>query len=221
MEKQYGVKERLIEYLRYKKITQSEFSKSLGVSSTYVGAMRKGIPASRLKKISELYPDLNRDWLLYGEGEMLKKSSGLSLSAREEGYETLLLPVEAYAGRLEAYSRGVHRADCRPFMSPVSGVDFAIPVCGDSMEPRFHNGSILLVKRIDQKVFIPWGHPMVVDSDNGVLFKTLQPVGGVEDSEDKEYVVARSYNPDYADFKIPKSTIRGLYRVVGAVEMFT
>ena len=38
----------------------------------YITSMRKGFGADKLKNVLTAFPDLNRDWLLYGEGEMLK-----------------------------------------------------------------------------------------------------------------------------------------------------
>ncbi|MCH5217369.1 MAG: helix-turn-helix transcriptional regulator [Muribaculaceae bacterium] len=212
------VKSRLIQFLKSQRITQTEFTRALGVSPTYIGAMRKGIPADRLKKIGELYPDLNRDWLLYGEGEMLRQASPKEETRPESEYETLLLPVEAFAGGLQMWSQGVRGEECRRIMSPISGVDFAIPIKGDSMEPRFHEGSTLLLKKINEKAFIPWGHTMVVDTENGVLVKNLYPA---EDTDGEEYVVAKSLNPKYPPFKIPTSSIYGLYRVMGTVDIFS
>lgn len=212
------VKERLLEYLKAKRISQVEFTRNLGVSPTYVGAMRKGIPAAKLKKIGELYPDLNRDWLLYGEGEMLTTLPQPQERLREE-YETLLLPVEAFAGGLQMWSNGVRECDCRRIVSPVSGADFAIPVSGDSMEPRFHDGSTLLIKRINEKAFIPWGHPMVIDTENGVLVKKVYPAE--EKAEEAEYIVAKSINPNYPPIRIPTASIYGLYRVMGTIDIYS
>lgn len=197
-----------------------EFTRSLGVSPTYVGAMRKGIPAPRLKKISELYPDLNRDWLLYGEGEMILDEEGRGRGLPGKDYETLLLPVEAFAGGLQMWSEGVGRNDCRTIVSPVSGADFAIPIKGDSMEPRFHDGSTLLIKKINDKAFIPWGHTMVIDTENGVLVKNILPDPDKTPGEE-ECVVVESINPKYPPFKIPMSSIYGLYRVMGTVDIYS
>lgn len=213
------VKSRLLQFLKSKRISQMEFTKKLGVSSTYIGAMRKGIPAEKVKKIKELYPDLNKDWLLYGEGEMLvsrEENDRLDI----DGYETLLLPVEAFAGGLQLWSEGVRRKDCRRIISPVNGVDFAIPINGDSMEPRFHDGSTLLIKKINDKAFIPWGHAMVIDTENGVLLKNLLP-GETDSSSGEKYVTAESLNPKYPPIKIPYSSIYGIYRVMGVVDIFT
>ena len=220
MKEESTVKSRLLEYLKVKRITQTEFTKALGVSPTYVGAMRKGIPASKLKKISDLYPDLNRDWLLYGEGEMLIDVESKEREKLSEEYEVLLLPVEAFAGGLQMWSDGVRRSDCRTIISPVSGAEFAIPIKGDSMEPKFHDGSTLLIKRINERSFIPWGHTMVIDTENGVLVKNLVPDDKPEEGDQERYVVAESLNPKYPPFKIPMSSIYGLYRVMGTVEIF-
>lgn len=220
MEENSTVKSRLVDYLRSKRISQIEFTRSLGVSPTYIGAMRKGIPTSKMKRISELYPDLNRDWLLYGEGEMIVSEDESKDNGVGKEFETLLLPVEAFAGGLQMWSHGVKASECRRIVSPISGADFAIPIKGDSMEPRFHDGSTLLIKRINEKAFIPWGHTMVIDTENGVLVKNILPDKEVG-SDGEEYVIAESINPKYPPFKIPLSSIYGLYRVMGTVEIFS
>lgn len=211
------VKQRLLEFLKTKKISQLDFTRRLGVSSTYVGAMRKGIPPQKLLRICEMYPDLNRDWLLYGEGPMLKEKEAKRSPGEE--YETLLLPVEAFAGGLRMWSEGVREHDCRRIVVPVSGADFAIPVRGDSMEPRFHNGSTLLIKRINEKIFIPWGNPMVLDTENGVVIKNVYPSNESDDGE--EFIIAQSINPKYPPFKIPTSSIYGFYKVMGCLDIYS
>lgn len=220
MEEISTVKTRLLDFLRDSKITQMEFTRSLGVSPTYIGAMRKGIPADKLKKIGELYPDLNRDWLLYGEGEMRVTQEVKKEKCTHKEYETLLLPVEAFAGGLQMWSDGVRASECKKIVVPVSGADFAIPIKGDSMEPRFHDGSTLLIKKINEKAFIPWGHTMVIDTENGVLVKNVLPDPESRDNGE-DYIVAESINPKYPPFKIPKSSIYGLYRVMGTLEIFS
>ena len=65
------VKDRLAAYLNKKRISFSEFGRQLGVSSAYVTSMKKSIPPEKVKIIREVYPDLNTDWLIYVEGDML------------------------------------------------------------------------------------------------------------------------------------------------------
>lgn len=215
-----SVKSRLLKFLKEKRISQTEFTKNIGVSSTYIGAMRKGIPADKMRRICELYPDLNRDWLLYGEGEMLNDLPAVC-SRPAAQYETLLLPVEAYAGNLQAWSAGVAERDCRRIISPISGAEFAIPIKGDSMEPQFHDGTTLLIKKINERAFIPWGNAMVIDTENGVFLKKIYPCEAEDPDMKDAYIIAKSINPAYPPFKIPTDSIYGLYRVLGSIELFS
>ena len=70
-----SVKERLIEYLSYKGVSKATFGRSIGVSGAYVTSIRKSIDKDKLQSIALHYPDLNIEWLLYGEGSMLKEDS--------------------------------------------------------------------------------------------------------------------------------------------------
>ena len=78
-----GIKERLVEYLKIKNIKKVHFEKSINVSNGYVNNIVKNIPYEKLSIIKELYPDLNIDWLQFGEGEMIKLQ-GKSLDANFE-----------------------------------------------------------------------------------------------------------------------------------------
>lgn len=66
------VKQRLIDFLDLKKISKSEFGRAINVSAAYVTSIRKSIDPEKLQSIALKYPDLNLDWLLTGEGQMLK-----------------------------------------------------------------------------------------------------------------------------------------------------
>lgn len=211
------VKGRLLTYLKEKRIPQTEFCKRLGVAPTYIGVIRKSIPAEKINKIASLYPDLNREWLLYREGEMLiQKTKDPRQLLQEAGYLVPLLPVTAFAGNITAWSQSVNVNDCEKVISPVKGVDFAIRISGDSMEPDFHDGSIILIKRIDDKAFIPWGHPMIVDSSNGVFFKDVFP-----SANGKKYIEAQSLNTKYPPLEIPLDCVHGLYRVVTTLNTYS
>ena len=66
------VKQRLINYLKYKKISQRKFELEIGLSNGYVNNINKSIQPDKIQKIILCYSDLNTGWLLTGEGEMLK-----------------------------------------------------------------------------------------------------------------------------------------------------
>lgn len=68
---QSNVKSRLIEFLKFKSISQKAFAQSVGVSAGFFNAIRVSIQPKTLEKISNVYPDLNITWLLTGVGPML------------------------------------------------------------------------------------------------------------------------------------------------------
>ena len=68
------IRERISQYLSYKNISDYRFEKDLDLSKGYWNKANN--PASEiLNKISGIYTDLSAEWLLRGEGEMLKRSN--------------------------------------------------------------------------------------------------------------------------------------------------
>lgn len=67
-------KERFIDYLKEKGLGQTAFEKSAGLSRGQI-AQKVGFSAATLEKIAAACPDLNLEWLITGEGEMLKLPS--------------------------------------------------------------------------------------------------------------------------------------------------
>lgn len=204
------VKERLLQFLKAERISKAEFARKMGMSEAYVSTMRKSLPEARVAKLIELYPRLNRDWLLYGEGEMYLPAADKERDAQQSSRHFVpLLPVEAYAGSLQAYSRGIEESECKLLPISIEGADLAIPISGDSMEPVIHNGVIAILARINERAFIPWGNPLVIDTENGVYLKVVRP-----SEKGDDYIEASSYNSQYPPFHIPTESIFGIYRII-------
>lgn len=69
---QNSVKNRLLQFLEHKNISQKRFEEMCGLSNGYVNNIRKSIKLDTYKeKIEPIFPELNKKWLLLGEGEML------------------------------------------------------------------------------------------------------------------------------------------------------
>ena len=69
-----GVKQRLRNYIKTLQISEREFCRRIGTSTSYVNSIRKSIQPEKLKAITEAFPDLNPVWLMTGAGEMLLDS---------------------------------------------------------------------------------------------------------------------------------------------------
>lgn len=66
-----SVKERTYQFIEYKGISVKKFEELCKLSNGYVSSMRKGYGDDKLNNVLTMFPELNRDWLIYGEGEML------------------------------------------------------------------------------------------------------------------------------------------------------
>lgn len=96
------VKDRVKVFAEYKKMTISKFEEMCDLSNGYIAAMRKGFGQEKLNNVLTAFPELNREWLLYGEGEMLKVPAVVTVfnpSSEErqevgEGVDISMYPAE-------------------------------------------------------------------------------------------------------------------------------
>lgn len=212
------VKERLIEYLKYKNVGQVKFAENVGLSRGFVNNIVNSIQPKTLHKIAMYYPDLNTSWLLTGEGEMLKDSQRNAAVSKKPTGSLPLIPIEAVAGFPGDDDTGVKLVDCEQYHVPefaAKGAQFLIRVSGSSMYPKYSNGDILACRKIDSVTFFQWGKVYVLDTNQGALVKRL-----FEDEENQNNVVCHSDNHEnYPNFKIPKSEIRSLSIVLGVIRL--
>ena len=212
-------KERLLQFLRYKKLGQQKFEISIGMSNGWANKVGDSIRENTLQKIKEVYPELNIAWLKSGVGEMLitgdsegtLETPGDSETSEEITAKLIpLLPIAAQGGSLNDFVVSVKESDCEKVVSPIRGADFAMPISGDSMAPEYPNGSQIFIKRINEKAFIEWGKIYVLDTCNGVVVKVLVP------SQKDGYVRCVSINTDpiFAPFEVAWEDIHGVYRVL-------
>ncbi len=66
------IKSRLLLFVNNKKISKREFCRQIGVSHTYLNDTAE-IGSDKLEVILSSFPKLSLEWVLTGEGEMLKK----------------------------------------------------------------------------------------------------------------------------------------------------
>ena len=207
-----NVKDRLLLFLKNKRINNSEFGRMFDVSTAYVSSIRKSISPEMLDKLRSRFPELSIEWLLTGDGQMLNNTIQRK-SDSDELYYTYLLPMSAVAGTLTEFEGSATLSDCEKIVSPIAGVDFAINIYGDSMMPEYPSGSMVLIKRMNIDTFIAWGEVFLLDTVNGILLKELQP------SEKDDEVVCVSHNPSgkYRPFNVPKKDIRSIFRVLACI----
>lgn len=176
-----------------------------GLSNAFFTNVNKITPKTAIK-IRKRIPNVNIDFLNTGKGEpLLDKETVIAVSSMQ----VPLLPISAQGGYLNDFEAQIKDYECEMVLSPIKGANIAMTITGDSMSPEYPNGCRVLLKKINDKAFIEWGRTYVLDTENGAVVKNVHPCPGDESS-----VICRSINPNYEDFKVSKSAVRGWYRVL-------
>jgi transcriptional regulator with XRE-family HTH domain len=238
-----SLKQRLVSFIYYKRLSQKKFEDSIGVSNGYVNSISKGIGADKLEKICSKYPELNRKWLLYGQGEMLNpiqqggihsiasaphaisavnstvNAQGASCTPHAPANEICIVPEEvSELPDTDVYELmkggGLNEAERLNAVGRYIRIDMYWRVREDAMMPRFMRGDILALAALPEGAMFPNGSPMVVDTRPfGFVFRRVYDAG---DALDCRVANAES---GYADTVMQKSQVIRLYRVVGMVRL--
>lgn len=202
-----------IEYLKNngKARTHEEIANRSGFARSNVSSAINGNPryltTGFLKRFARAYAEyINEDWLLTGEGEMVKVDTR-SLRPR--------LPLEVAAGPMGVTIGTAMESNCEflPIIPDMPAYDFTIPVRGDSMEPLLYDADILYCRAIDEASELREDGVYVLDSAEGAVVKrlTLTPDG----------LLCKSENPKYAPYIIPAAEVLRIYIVVGMSRSFS
>ena len=205
--------ERIKQYIDYKSISVAAFEKSIGMSNASFGkCLKKGgaIGTDKLENILSVYPDISPNWLLTGNGTMLRNST--ELTPTKDGTGIPLIPVEAMAGCFTG-SQTVLLQECDHYVVPAfKNADFLIYVRGDSMQPRYYSGDMVACKMLSPPdLFFQWGKVYVLDTDQGALIKK------VEQGTDDETITLVSENENYKPFQIPRRAVYHIAIVMGLI----
>lgn len=206
-------KDRLIQFIQFNHMSTKSFQERIGVSGSYVQNMVNGIGGGVVKRIMAEFPELNIDWLLAGEGDMINPIVEKKEEVRVVGKLVPVLPIRSIGCLLDDFTNNYELTNCEMFISPIDDADLALTISGDSMMPELANGSKAIVKRVDENCFLDWGRTFVLDTKNGVVVKRLFP------SSAEGYYSCHSNNERYPAFEIKKSDVRSIYQVLACITL--
>ena len=222
------IKDRIIEFCKRKGLSVRQFEIQCNMSNGYVSSMRKGFGAEKLENVLKAFPDLNRDWLVYGEGEMLRKSHDVSpdRTFRLQTDRTLreqdipLYEITATAGLVNIFNdvQLIPVDHLRvPNLPPVDG---AVYVRGDSMSPLLKSGDIIIFKKMDlDPGGILWGQIYLLSysiaGDNYTVVKYIKR------SAIEGHIQLVSANDFYDPVDIPAGSVTALALVKASITFYT
>lgn len=181
------VKQRLIDYLAFKKIGRNKFEAMAGISAGYITNLKNAPGAEILVKILHAAPDLNRVWLLTGEGEMLNgirevvplapgkveeyttTKSGITYYKREDGQLLMkvpIVPISALGSPADEYQQILEDFNGELVTIEVNEVHhgsyIAFRIEGDSMDDGtwngFRKGDTVVVRELSRDKWLPKLH---------------------------------------------------------------
>ena len=235
------IKSRLYAFADYKGMRIRAIERLCNMSNGYISSIQKGIGPDKLNRLLSQFPDLNRDWLLYGEGEMLKSGASYTFNQNNNhgninnlGIQVIeeqtvddsgiinveeihkpIVPAQLVKAEgvdvVEYVEKHEERLDSAPAVLQFSKFDLFLDNPSDAMAPTIIKGDRIAIKTVDKDAPIIGGEVYVVDSNQLGIFVRI-----LRDRGDKVLCVAKNQQ-EYDDFYIDKSDINNLFRIVGMI----
>lgn len=220
-----GIKERLILFVKFNKLSNSSFERLIGMSNGYIANIKKNIKTDYLERILKEFPNINKDWLLYGTGNMLNVNSDDTeyyqdvVDATEEDLENcnncqyripfipdsyVRSPEVNIRDLIKTKSSELRHSSLRDIIG--DDINYYQRVTTNAMAPDFMPGDILLIKFIPRSNVISGGVYILDSTVKGCMVRQI-------DFDESTYTLHAS-NPDYRDLTLNKSDIMSFGRVV-------
>jgi len=208
-------KMRLMQFIKHLGMTTRTFEIKCRMSNGYIRSMRKGLGEDKLNNVLNTFPQLSRNWLLFGEGDMLnnppQQSEDSELSENIRYWED----VSATGGCME-FLENPDEHEVKMISVPrFADCTDAVNIYGDSMYPVYKSGEIILIKPWKES-FIDYGCCYLIVTKNG-----NRMVKYLRRSEHSDKVLCVSENKQFDPFEIDRSDILRLFLVRGSIKSDT
>jgi phage repressor protein C with HTH and peptisase S24 domain len=214
------MKERIIKFIESLGIPVSKFENECGIANGSVSKMGYGTRRSTLDKISKRYPQINRIWLLTGEGNMLNDDTPSQPTTPQPPQEhthiiKYWVDVDTSAGYVDFPTNPNEREYKKIVLPDFKDCTDAVNLYGDSMYPLYKNGEVIVLKRWDES-FIDYGNAYLIITKNG-----NRMVKYIRQGSDDAHVLCLSENKNFDSFEILRDDILQLYIVKGSIKKNT
>lgn len=217
--------ERFDKYMEVKGLNDNKVTNDLSLSVGLLGKSRKenrDLSDRVIEQILNFYTDLNKVWLLTGEGEMLKDTTELPEDLKSDSALVLdkdfrLVPIIHIdsVGGIHSSNDIVDETEYVEGHVPFVGAredDRAIYQSGESMIPTIPPGSLMQIREVvGWREFFGYGDIFVLLLTDG---RRITKEVTRYDANPKEYVWCVSHNPNVPDEELPRSMIVRVWKVI-------
>lgn len=226
-----SIKNRIDEFIAVQGIKRSVFEKSCGFSNGYTRNLKENPSASKIEDILNAYPELNRVWLLSGDGEMLKESVSDNVeldpivetkAGRDKAHMIPFYDAETTGGFQGRVSSSTEEVTLKGYINAGDWFDgretAAIRHCGDSML-EYPNGCVLAVREVREFRLLVPGRNYVIETDEYRVTKRVQKGSekgciALYSTNQEKYVDGRLI---YEPFEVFFEDIRRIFAVLGYI----
>lgn len=203
--------------LTHYQLNPKSFSEKIGLERPQAiydiqSGKTKNISAKMADKIISVFPEVDRSWLLTGEGNMLKESTDVATTHSRIRY---WVDVDATAGGITLFDDQVTTKYIDLDIPEFRDCTDAVNLYGDSMLPLYKSGQIIILKEWMES-FIDYGNVYLVITKKG-----NRMVKYLRKGSDAQHVLCVSENKDFDPFEIEKEDILRLYLVKGGISKNT
>ncbi len=205
-------KDRIKEFIDYKGISINQFEQSIGASNGYWRKV-KNISAKIVSDVLRVYSELSADWVITGEGSMLR-SEQLAQVSYEPTIGVPYYDVDFIAGFDQIFNDQTLLPAHNVVFKPFEKATLWCNVTGHSMEQKINHGDIIALKEctVDD---VQYGEIYAVVLDT---IRTVKILRKSEDPTKFRYVPVNKAEYDDQDFA--KSRIIKIYEVLGSISKF-
>jgi hypothetical protein len=223
-----NTKERLQKFVEYKGLGRSRFEALVGISSGYLSTKSPSVGSEIIEKIARIYHDVNIEWLVTGDGKMIKplywnesETEGKSM------YKKLI-----YAPLVSRYSQTeyINRINDKPYIDTLPTLPVTADLEGkgcyicfemwdesmnDGCDNSYNIGDILVCREMDynarqRKLYSNKPKSFViVHESKGIIVRQI-----TAHDFDRELISVHSPNAMFDDFRIHLQEIKKLFVII-------
>lgn len=204
--------QRLEQVIKWSGLSTNKFAEIVGLRrSENLYQIKRGafgVSKELSNMVSIKYPQINRSWLLTGEGQMLSGSAASGIDP------DMVIPFY----NIDVTQLGTIDPDKHKPLYHISvpvSADFAAQCVGQSMAPDIPNGAVVVLKRSDLDTFLPGSAYLVVTKE----FATIKIVRNVQGDSSKLLLQPRN-TTDFDELTIERAKVRKLYAIKAVLTMF-
>lgn len=213
------IKERILSFLKEKGISKASFYKETGFAdANFKGVgLKSELGGEKIVKVLTIYPELSPNWLLMGEGEMLRngrKFEAIPQISSEAGIGTPYYDVDFMGGFSEILNSQTTVPACNIVVPGFEKATVWCNVTGHSMEPKITHGDIIALRECELRD-IQYGEIYAVVLDT---IRTIKILRKGSTSELLRYVPINIKDFDEQEYEI--SRIIKIFEVIGSISKF-